>query len=198
MTGILNLTVEPNRLLTIRLGVIDDIGAMGRRSFSATGGVASAYRMAVYVPTASDDADVPQWCCSQAGASWASGSYLASRPNQILRTGNGSYAELKGLDVDWGRLLATDAGVAIRNSRNAACNDVVIDALRLEDILAQANVELYDMTGRLVFSNRDIGDGYDLDIPDGMYVERVYDNFNQVARARQIVIMNGRGLNTRR
>ena len=61
MSGsISSLVIKPNKQVGITLGSIERVGAKGIRAFYSYGQAASAYRLAVHVPTSDDSA--PIWC----------------------------------------------------------------------------------------------------------------------------------------
>lgn len=183
-------TIEPNIQTTLILGTTEDVGARGKIGFYSYGQVASAYSLAVAIPTG--NGETATFCCSQQGASWIQGSYLNS-PNAAGL--NGGISAFLGMhnwdaaDLDF----SMDAGSAVKDSANPDCNDVIVDALRLEPREVFSTIIL-DYTGKPITTFKAGWLDY-IFVPDGIYVLQDFDKNGKFIGTRKAVIFNNQIMN---
>ena len=151
LQGVLDTRVNSEKTTEVILGSGDQLQVIGKRSYHSRAEVHSSHYLAVNLP--SNDPDiVDEGCCSQHGAVYLSKALSPNFPS-INYVGR-----IRSFFGDWG-WPSTDFpddqpeanGLARDNSRNAMCNQVIVENLRV-NIWSTSTRKIYDTNGRLLLT----------------------------------------------
>ena len=184
------LTLRPNELVEfeLRSGEILQVG--GRNNYSALAHIRSGFAMAAYIQS-QDEYDTSAHCCTQ-----YAGTYMS---NSFLGTGF-SESEIRDAIRDWFRNWgfsspAVDADVGVERRFGAPppnCDNVRVEALRLEPRDLTGQYFIHDVRGVVVAKVSDPAVIGSLDLRDGFYAISTVSEGGHAVVTKKIFIEDGR------
>lgn len=187
--GAFTLELEPNIPHYVYVRSADRLVTSGKKRYEALAESSSGYRLSFFLaPT--DDADTPEWCCSDFMGAYITDSYISDESEQSLRDVVEFYMDSRGLTLD----ANMDAGSASRRSSNPFCM-VRIDALKLGDKVV-ASRTLFDIHGRVVKQLESWDYVDQMGLADGVYFLANRNKYDVLIGTDKVVVNGSRVMRT--